>query len=99
MPYYPWFNGTTMVDFFKYPNAVTNNLFWPSMLLVMGMIMFVTFKGFGAESKDSFAATSFLLIPISVLFVALGFLQPQISLAPIILFIFTVIIVYGRGGN
>lgn len=98
MPYLDYFNGTTMIEFFRYPNSVTANMFWPGMLLIIGMIFFVGFKTFNTNSKEAFVATTFLLIPISIIFTVLEFIEPQISLVPIVLFILTAIVLYRDRG-
>ena len=97
-PYIEWYNGTTIIEFFRYPNVVTANMFWPSMLLVIGLILFTSFKVFRSNDLDAFATTSFLLVPITVLFVAAEFVDVSISFIPIIFCIFSIIMLYRKGG-
>jgi len=98
-PYLEWYNGTTIIEFFRYPNVVTNNLFWPLMLLVFGFILFGSFRIFGSKPEEAFAITSFILMPISFLGTVLGFIDPSVSLIPIILSMFGVLIIYRKDGN
>ena len=96
-PYIEWFNGTTITEFFIYSNTATNNMFWPSMLLVIGIILFSSFKFAGSRNEEAFTATTFILIIVSILFTVVGFIEPHISLVPIILFILSSIILYKSG--
>lgn len=97
-PYLEWYNGTSIIEFFQYPNVVTSNMFWPLMLLVFGMIMFTSFRVFGTKTDEAFTTTTFLLIPVSILMAAAEFVDPSISIIPIILCIFSVITLYKKRG-
>lgn len=96
MPYYPWFNGTGIMDFLSYANTVTQDMFWASMIFILGVIIFASFKYSNVDSTEAFAATSFLLIPITIFTTILGLTNEGISLIPIVLTIISLIVLYAN---
>lgn len=100
MPYYPWFNGTGMMDFLGYANTVTQNMFWPSMIFIIGIIIFSAFSYNKVNSVEAFVATSFILIPITIFTTILGLTNEGISLIPIVLNVVSLIVLYAnKRGN
>lgn len=96
MPYYPWFNGTGLIDLFSYANTVTQDVFWVSMIFILGVIIFSRFKYSNVDSVEAFVATSFILIPVTIFTTILGLTTEYVSLIPIVLTIVTLIVLYAN---
>lgn len=67
---YPQPNVTDVPSLFSYANIVTDNWFWPLMLLTIYMIVYITLST-RTVSKQAFAVTSFFVgIIAAFMFVA-----------------------------
>lgn len=70
-------NGT--VDIFIYGNTVTDNWAIPIILMVFYIIIFVNLKRYGGGTEESFAATSFSVMVVSVLMSIIpGLVSPEV---------------------
>jgi len=79
-------NVTKIVDLAVWTNSVTNNMFWPLILLGLFVILFFSFKGF--QTERAFATSAFVTMIIGIMFGIMGLVSSYVV-------IFTMIVAAG----
>lgn len=68
-------NVTGMYTIFQYVQEASGNIFFPLVLFGLFIILFVIFRGNSTSNSKPFAASSFFIMIMSILFRTLGFIQ------------------------
>ena len=79
-------NVTKIVDLAVWTNSVTNQMFWPLILLGLFVILFFSFKGF--QTERAFATSAFVTMIIGIMFGIMGLVSSYVV-------IFTMIVAAG----
>lgn len=79
--YFPLPNATGVEDLFIYSNTVTNDFFGISILLTLGIIMFISMKTRNISTEAAFATTTFSVTIVSYLLILVpGLISVNIAL-------------------
>ena len=94
---YAYPNTTGPLDLFSYPNAVSNGLFWPLMLFVVFLTLFITLRQ-TTTTMRAFASSSFITAMISIPLAGLSWVNPGVTFAFLVLTAAGILIIHNENG-
>lgn len=82
MPVFPDANINDTLDLFEYANTVTDSAFWDLSLVSVWFVMFASLAA-RYNLEDSFAASSFITMILSLILMATGLISERIIIGTI----------------